>query len=84
MRVKWKQVDVQHEDKRMKVFYPDSGDKIETRDLEQFAIEKTTEDLRKQPPREKPKHSKTEVAEALKEYKKFQNRQKDTNKRKYY
>ncbi len=74
LKPEWRKKEVSYEDRKMVVFYPDSGDRIETRDLEQFAEEKTLDDLRKQPPREKRKHSKQEVVLALKDYKKFKER----------
>jgi len=74
--MKWKKVKVTEGDKSQDVYYPDMGDRIETHDLEQFAIEKTKQDLRKTPPREQRRYSPQEVGQALKEYKE--------NRRKYY
>jgi len=76
MKARWKKLEVKEGDKTQTVYYPDMGDRIETHDLEQFAEEKTREDLRKAPPREQRKHSEKEVGQALKEFKE--------KRRKYY
>lgn len=59
-------VTVKEGDKEMTVFYPDTGDRVETEDLRQFAIGKTREDLKKQT-RDKPKYNQKQSAEVLKE-----------------
>jgi len=62
------------------IVIPSTGDPIWDRDLEQSAREKTLEELKKMPPREKPKHSKLEIAEALNDLLKFRKR----NEKRFY
>lgn len=46
MDVKWKKVNVKEGNREMDVLYPDMGDKSETHDLEEQAIEKTRDELK--------------------------------------
>lgn len=80
--VKWKSVNVKEGNREMKVLYPDMGDKSETHDLEQQAVEKTTDELKhNQRPVSTitPEHRK----EALREWQDRRNRKRDSSKKFY-
>ena len=64
----WLPLEVGYKLKKMLVFIPPTEDKIELKDLLDFAKEKTMDDLRKEPDRPKSRYSKEEIAGALKEY----------------
>lgn len=75
--------------REMTVFYPKSEDKGEEEALREYAIEKTREDLRKQPTKPPPTKSKEEIGSALKEFVQWRNERKEReqnhqNTRKYY
>tara|TARA_Y100000310_G_scaffold144390_1_gene143648 strand:+ start:20889 stop:21164 length:276 start_codon:yes stop_codon:yes gene_type:complete len=59
---------VKHEDKEMQVIIPDTGDKSENEFLEVAEREKTLDQLKKRPAREKSKLSGEDRAGAIKEY----------------
>lgn len=68
---KAKQFTVKHEDKEMQVIIPETGDKSYDDYLEEAEREKTLDQLKKKPPREKSKLSKEEQAVAIKDWRKY-------------
>ena len=66
--------DVKHEDREMRVIIPDTGDRQENEYLELAEREKTLDQLKKKPKREKSKLSKQDQVEAIKELKTFKER----------
>ncbi len=65
----WKKIRVEEGEKKLDVFVPDNVDRIEARDLEDYAIGKTKEDFKNKEifNRKKKVVDKHEVAEILKE-----------------
>ncbi len=69
-----KMVTVKHEDKEMQVIIPDTGDKAENQYLEEAEREKTLDQLKKKPAREKSKLSEEDKVAAIKEIQAFKKR----------
>ena len=67
---------VKHKDREMEVIIPDTGDTAENAYLEEVEREKTLDQLKKSPPKEKSKLSKEEKKLAIKEIKRYQDRRK--------
>ncbi len=81
----WRKIKVIEGNKSLDVYIPKTEDRIEARDLEQFAIGKTKEDLRTKEifNRKKKAIDKKEAAEILKDAKAFDDRRK-AGTRKYF
>ena len=75
---------VKEGDKEMEVLIPDTGDRQYNEYLEEAQREITANQLRKKQDKPKPTASKSDVAEALKEYKAYQDYIKQGHRRKYY
>lgn len=79
-----KQFSVKHEDKEMEVIIPDTGDPVEMEVLEEIEREKTLDQLKKKPQREKSKLSKRDQAEAIKDYKRYKDDKKTRTVGRYF
>lgn len=79
----WLPMNIKYQDREMDVFVPRTGDPIYDHDLEQWAEEKTLDDLRKRQPKPKAKLSRKETIELLKDYRKYWQRKQSTVNRKY-
>jgi hypothetical protein len=84
MGVNWQSVNVEENGREMEVLIPDMGDRSETKDLTDFAIGKTKEDLRKKVDKEPMFKDKKDKAAFLKDIKKFDDRRKSDHPRKYF
>ncbi len=79
-----KEYNVKVGDEQMDVFIPQSDDHSYNEYLEVAEIEKTKEQLKKRPPKEKGKASKSDISEVLKEKREFSRRKKSEFPRKYF
>jgi hypothetical protein len=81
----FRKIKVTEGNKSLDVYVPKTDDRIEARDLEQFAIGKTKEDLRTKEifNRKRKQTDKKEVAEYLKDVKAYDDRKRSGTKRFY-
>ena len=79
-----KQFTVKHEDREMQVIIPDTGDKVEMEALEEIEREKTLDELKKKPKREKSKVSKEDKAGAIKDWRRYLDGKKTRTVGKYF
>ena len=79
----WKKIKVTEENKSLDVYVPNTDDRIEARDLEQFAVEKTKDDLRNKWifNRKKKMIDKEEARETLKEARAYGERKRSGTKK---
>ncbi len=79
----WRKIRVTEKDKSLDVYIPKTEDKHEAKDLEDFAIGKTKEDLRNKEIFNRVKKPMRDAAEFLKDVKAFDDRKKSGS-RKYF
>lgn len=81
---KAKQFTVKHEDKEMQVIIPDTGDRQEMDYLEEAEREKTLDQLKKKPSKQKSRLSKEEQADAIKDWRKYLDQKKTRTVGRYF
>jgi len=84
MSVKWNSVKVKEGNREMQVLIPDLGDRSETHDITEAAVEKTKDELRhnqRQESKVNPADRRTAIREALE---RRERRREGTGNRKYY
>ena len=83
--VKFFPIDIDYKDRTRRVFIPDDGDKEETDALIEIEKEKTLNELKNMPEKIRlSDRQKEDAAEALKDYKKYKNRQRETPNKRYF
>jgi len=78
-------IDIDYKDRTRKVFIPDDGDKGETEALIEIEREKTLNELKALPEKKVlTETKKKDIAEALKDYKTFKKRQRESPNKRYF
>ncbi len=79
-----RKIDVTENGQTTELFIPETGDKSYDDYIEEAETEKTRDELKHRLPREKPKYSKEEIGQALRDLSDFRRRKKESPNKKYY